>query len=30
MVAEKGPLRELGLYLAITLGKLNIPTDSIY
>jgi hypothetical protein len=27
---EKGPLRELGLYLARTLGKLNLPAKTIY
>ena len=27
---DDGPLRELGLYLARTLAKLNIPPDTIY
>ncbi len=27
---NNGPLRELGLYLAITLGKLDIPAKTIY
>jgi hypothetical protein len=27
---EDGPLRELGLYLVLTLGKMDIPAKEIY
>jgi len=27
---QDGPLRELGLYLALGLGKLNVPEKTIY
>jgi len=27
---DNGPLRELGLYLILTLGKLDIPAKEIY
>jgi hypothetical protein len=27
---QDGPLRELGLYLVLTLGRLDVPADAIY